>query len=104
MALHNKIQYTDSPWAYSLDRLRYEELYDINSEMQDAIDKELYTYVFDILTLLSDEKLSATNTIDSIMADAATNINSMKKCPNCDQQHIENRKQVCLQNATANID
>jgi len=49
--------------------------------------------------LLSDEKLSATNTIDSIIADAATNINSMKKCPNCDQQHIENRKQVCLQNA-----
>lgn len=95
MASHNKIQYTDSPWAYSLDRLRYEELYDISSEMQDAIDKELYTYVFDILTLLSDEKLSATNTIDSIIADAATNINSMKKCPNCDQQHIENRKQVC---------
>jgi len=50
MASHNKIQYTDSPWAYSLDRLRYEELYDISSEMQDAIDKELYTYVFDILT------------------------------------------------------
>lgn len=95
MASHNKIQHTNSPWAYSLDRLRYEELYDISSEMQDAIDKELYTYVYDILTLLSDEKLSATNTIDSIIADAATNINSMKKCPNCNQQHIENRKQVC---------
>ena len=95
MASHNKIQHTDSPWAYSLDRLRYEELYDISSEMQDAIDKELYKYVFDILTLLSDEKLSATNTIDSIIADAATNVNSMKKCPNCNQQHIENRKQVC---------
>ena len=40
--------------------------------MQDAIDKELYTYVFEILTLLSDEKLSAANTIDSIIADAAT--------------------------------
>jgi len=63
--------------------------------MQDAIDKELYTYVFEILTLLSDEKLSATNTIDSIIADATTNINSMKKCPNCNQQNIENRKQVC---------
>ena len=95
MASHNKIQHTDSPWAYSLDRLRYEELYDISSEMQDAIDEELYTYVFEILTLLSDEKLSATNTIDSIIADAATNINSMKKCPNCNQQNIENRKQVC---------
>jgi len=63
--------------------------------MQDVIDKKLYTYVSEILTLLSDEKISATNTIESIITDAATNINSMKKCPNCNQQNIENRKQVC---------
>jgi len=95
MASQNKIQHTDSPWAYSLDRLQYEELFDISPPMQEVIDKELYIYLTEILDLLSEEKSSSTNVIDSLITSTATNINSMKECPSCNQQNIENRKQVC---------
>jgi thiol-disulfide isomerase/thioredoxin len=96
MASQNKIQHTNSPWAYhSLNRLQYEELFDINPQMQEALDKELYDFLSEICNLLSEEKLSSTNTIDSFIASVGTNTTSMKKCPNCHHQNIENRKQTC---------
>jgi len=96
MASQNRIQHTDSPWAYySLNRIQYEELFDVNPQMQEVIDKELYNYLTDILNLLSKEKLSSPNTIDSLVASTGINITDMKECPNCHQQNIENRKKIC---------
>lgn len=96
MESQNKIQHTDSPWIYdSLNRLQYEELFDINPQMQKIIDKELYKYLDDILNLLSEEKLSSTNTIDSLISSTRINITNMKECPSCHQQNIENRKKAC---------
>ena len=51
--------------------------------MQEAIDEELNIYLSQILNLLSEEKLSPTNFIDSLIASTATDINRMKKCPRC---------------------
>ncbi len=97
MSSQNKIQHTDSPWTYhSLNKLQLEELFDVNSQMQEAIDKELYNYLANIFNLLSEEKLSSTNAIDSLIASTGTNITNMKECPNCHQQNIENRKKKCL--------
>ncbi len=96
MLSQNKIQHTDSPWAYhSLNKLQLEELFDVNSQMQEAINKELYNYLTNILNLLFEEKLSSTNAIDSLIASTGTNITNMKECPNCHQQNIENRKKKC---------
>ena len=63
--------------------------------MQEAINKELYNYLTNILNLLFEEKLSSTNAIDSLIASTGTNITNMKECPNCHQQNIENRKKKC---------
>ena len=96
MTSQNRIQYTNSPWLYSsLNRLQYEELFDISPQMQEVFNNKLYTYLSDILNLLSEEKLISTNTIDSLIATTITNITCMKECPNCHQQNIENRKQIC---------
>ena len=83
MTSQNKIQYTDLPWVNSLNRLQYEEIFDVNPPMQEAIDEELNIYISQILNLLSEEKLSPTNFIDSLIASTATDINRMKKCPRC---------------------
>jgi hypothetical protein len=95
MASQNKIQHTDSPWGNSLNRLRYEELFDVSPQMQEVIDEELNIYLSQILNLLSEEKLSPTNFIDSLVASTATDTTHMKQCPSCNQQQIANRKQVC---------
>ena len=58
--------------------------------MQEVIDKELYSYLTNILNLLSKEKSSSTNTIDSLIASTKINITDMKECPSCHQQNIEN--------------
>jgi ribosomal protein L37AE/L43A len=63
--------------------------------MQEALNKELYTYLSEILNLLSEEKSSSINTIDSLVTSAGINVTSMKQCPNCHQQNIENQKQTC---------
>ena len=42
--------------------------------MQEVIDKELYTYLSEILNLLSEEKLISTNTIDSLIATTTTKL------------------------------
>ncbi|RHZ84150.1 hypothetical protein Glove_85g68 [Diversispora epigaea] len=61
----------------------------------EVIDKELYNYLSDILNLLSEEKLSSTNTIDSLISSTGINITNIKQCPKCHQQNIENRKKIC---------
>ena len=96
MEPQNKIQHTDSPWVYdSLNRLQYEELFDVNPQMQELIDKELYNYLNDILNLLSEEKLSSTNTIDSLILFTRINVTNIKECPSCHEQNIENWKKAC---------
>ncbi|CAG8608328.1 9857_t:CDS:2 [Diversispora eburnea] len=96
MISQNKIQHTNSPWIFnSLNRLQYEELFEINLQMQDVLDRELYSFLSEIFNLLSEEKSSVINTIDSLIASAETNITSMKQCLNCHQKNIENRKQTC---------
>lgn len=95
MGSQNKIQSVNLPWLHSsLNRLQYEELFDVNPQMQKVIDKELHTYLSEILKLLHEEKLASINTIDSLVA-TATNITAMKECLNCNQRNIENRKQTC---------
>ncbi|RIB04668.1 hypothetical protein C2G38_2048245 [Gigaspora rosea] len=95
MASQNKIQYTNSPWARnSPSRSQYEELFDISPKMQEVIDEELYSYLAEVLILLSEEK-SSTNIIDSLAASISINVTKMKFCPSCNLQNIENRKKNC---------
>ncbi|RHZ86479.1 hypothetical protein Glove_50g125 [Diversispora epigaea] len=97
MSSQNKLQHTDLPWMYdSLNKLQYEELFDVSPQMQEVIDIELHKYLADVLNFLSKEKSSSTtNTIDSLIASTVTNIANMKMCLSCDQQNIENRKKTC---------
>ncbi|RIB00030.1 hypothetical protein C2G38_2235955, partial [Gigaspora rosea] len=96
MAPQNKIQNNDLTWTCdSLDRSQYDELFDVNTQMQKVIDEELHLYLNEILNLLFEEKLSNTNSIDSLIASTGTKITNMKKCPKCGQKNIENRKKIC---------
>ncbi|RHZ71739.1 hypothetical protein Glove_255g21 [Diversispora epigaea] len=87
--------YQFQKWLEELLELQYEEIFDISSQMQDTLDKELYNFLFEIVYLLSEEKLSITNIIDSLIASTKINITNMKQCPNCHQKNIENQKQIC---------
>ncbi|CAG8503057.1 10606_t:CDS:2 [Scutellospora calospora] len=69
MSLENKIQYTNSSWAYdSLSKSQFDKIFSVNTQMQEVINEELYSYLSGILELLSEEKLSSTNAIDSFVA------------------------------------
>jgi hypothetical protein len=63
--------------------------------MQKVIDDELYAFLAKTLVLLSEEKLSSTNTIDSLVASTSINSTKMKECPKCNLKNIENRKRLC---------
>ncbi|KAF0441058.1 hypothetical protein F8M41_004012 [Gigaspora margarita] len=96
MILQNRIQYTNLPWACkSLSRFHYEKLFDISSQMQEIVNKELHAYLAEILNLLSEERSSSTNIIDSSIASTMINTTNMKLCLGCGQQNIENRKRIC---------
>src|SRR6185312_686569 len=87
---------TNTPWASSsLNRLQYENLFSITSEMQEVIDKELYTYLSEIIELLCEEKLSSVNNINSFIDNTGSSERCSKKCPSCNELDIDNRKQVC---------
>ncbi|KAF0484108.1 hypothetical protein F8M41_023091 [Gigaspora margarita] len=93
MSSENKTQHTNLPWAYdSLNRSQFDELFNISTQMQEVIDEELHSYLAEVLKLLSEEKLSTTNTIDSLVASTSTNTIKMKTCPSCNLKNIENRK------------
>ncbi|RIB16988.1 hypothetical protein C2G38_2246676 [Gigaspora rosea] len=62
--------------------------------MQRILDKELYAYLTEILALLSKEKKSSTNIIDSLAISTSTNATKTKFCPSCKCQNIENRKKI----------
>ncbi|KAF0527907.1 hypothetical protein F8M41_013364 [Gigaspora margarita] len=86
MTLQDRIQHTNLPWAYkSLSRFQYKELFHINSQMQEIVNKELYAYLAKILNLLSEERLSSTNIIDFSIASTMTNTTNMKMCFGCGQ-------------------
>jgi len=93
----NYIQYTTgTPWAFdSFNSLQDKNFFEITLEMQEVIDQELYTYLTEILELLCEEKLSATNEIDSLVASTSSSSRCDKQCPNCGERNIENRKQIC---------
>ncbi|KAF0432016.1 hypothetical protein F8M41_005337 [Gigaspora margarita] len=96
MEPRNHIQYTNTPWTFNiLNRLQYENLFEITLVMQEAINQELYTYLNEILELLCEEKLSAANEIDSFIANTGSSSHCDKRCTSCGEQNIENRKQVC---------
>src|SRR6185312_7278821 len=87
MSSQNNIQCSNTPWAFSsLSRSQYESLFDITSEMQEVIDKELHNYLSEILNSLNEEKLSTVNTIDSLIANTRSNNRCNKQCPNCKKQ------------------
>ncbi|RHZ88894.1 hypothetical protein Glove_20g27 [Diversispora epigaea] len=71
------------------------KIFDISPQIQDTLDKELYNFLFEIVYLLSEEKSSITNIIDSLIASTGTNVTNMKQCPNCHQKNIKNQKQTC---------
>ncbi|KAF0555351.1 hypothetical protein F8M41_017442 [Gigaspora margarita] len=84
MLLENKIQHTNSLWAYnSLSRLQFDKLVSINTQMQKVINEKLNFYFARVIKLLSKEKLLSTNTIDSLVASTLTNTAKMKTCPSC---------------------
>jgi hypothetical protein len=92
----NKVQHISNPWVYnSLNEQQYEELFELSPEMQEEIDKELYTYLSEILGLLYKEKLNSTNVIDILIENNESNNRFSKYCPNCNEQNIQNRKQNC---------
>ncbi|RIB22253.1 hypothetical protein C2G38_2174373 [Gigaspora rosea] len=92
----NRIQYTNLPWVLSsFSRHQYEDLFEITSEMQEAIDQELNNYLAEILELLCKEKSSTTNAIDSLVANIGSSSRCDKRCLNCGEQSIDNRKQLC---------
>ena len=94
MEPQNYIQHTNTPWvSSSLNRLQYENLFGITSEMQEVIDKELYTYLSEIIELLCEEKLSAVNNINSFIDNTGSSEHCSKKCPSCNELDIDNRKQ-----------
>ena len=63
--------------------------------MQDVIDKELHSYLSEILDTLNEEKLSTINKVDSLITNTGSNDRCNKQCPSCKEQNIDNRKQVC---------
>ncbi|CAG8530714.1 3792_t:CDS:2, partial [Scutellospora calospora] len=96
IALLNKIQYTNSSWAYnSFDRSQYEELFDVSSQIQKVLDEELNAYHSEVFNLLVKEKLSSNNLIDSLISSIEINITNMKICSSCNQKNIENQKRIC---------
>ncbi|KAF0547920.1 hypothetical protein F8M41_000269 [Gigaspora margarita] len=82
---------------FSLENLKYEELFDINSQMQEIVNKELHAYLAEILNLLSEEKSSSTNIIDFSIASTMTNTTNMKMC-----LEIQKEKKVEAENSTVN--
>ena len=63
--------------------------------MQEEIDKELYTYLSEILDLLCEEKNNSTNVIDTLIENNASNDGFSKHCHKCNEQNIQNRKKNC---------
>src|SRR5581483_8619962 len=91
MELQNYMQHTNTPWASSsLNRMQYENLFSITSEMQEVIDKELYTYLSEIIELLCEEKLSAVNNINFFIDNTGSSECCSKKCPSCNELDIDN--------------
>ncbi|KAF0527782.1 hypothetical protein F8M41_013422 [Gigaspora margarita] len=98
MTLQNRIQHSNLPWACkSLSRFQYEELFDINSQMQEIVNKELHTYLAKILNLLSEERSSSTNIINFSIASTMTKTTNMKMC-----LEIQKKKKVEAENSTVN--
>src|SRR6185369_752241 len=65
MEPQNEMQCSNTPWLHnSLNRLQYEELFNISPQMGEEITKELHIYLSEILDLLCGEKLSSTNAIE----------------------------------------
>jgi len=92
----NETQHINNPWVYnSLNEQQYKELFELSPEMQEEIDKELYTYLSEILGLLCKEKSNSTNVIDVLVENNESNNRFSKYCPNCNEQNIQNRKQNC---------
>ncbi|KAF0369735.1 hypothetical protein F8M41_013416 [Gigaspora margarita] len=65
-----------------------EELFNISSQMQEIVNKKLHVYLAEILNLLSEERSSSTNIIDSSIASTMTNTTNMKICLGC-EKHVE---------------
>ncbi|CAG8677034.1 8968_t:CDS:2, partial [Scutellospora calospora] len=80
----------------SLSKSQFDEIFSVDTQMQEVIDEELHSYLSGILELLSEGKLSSTNAIDSFVASTSTNTAKMKTCLSCNMQNIENRKKICL--------
>ncbi|RIB02544.1 hypothetical protein C2G38_2049983 [Gigaspora rosea] len=57
---------------------QYEELFDISAQMQEVLNRELHTYLANILNLLSNEKSSSTNIINSLEASMGFYARSVK--------------------------
>lgn len=96
MKSQNEIQHTNIPWLHnSLNRLQYEELFDLSSQMEEEFNKELHNYLSKILDQLCMEKLSSNNSINTLIESMISNNGYDKYCSNCNEKDIENRKQVC---------
>ena len=83
MELQNEIQHTTIPWLHdSLNRLQYEELFDISPQMEREFNKEFHDYLSKILNELCTEKLSLINNIDALIENMMSNNGYDKYCLN----------------------
>ncbi|RIB14877.1 hypothetical protein C2G38_2193870 [Gigaspora rosea] len=68
---------------FAFDNEQKEQKNYLNREfniIQEVINKELHSYLAEVLQLLVKEKLLSTNPIDTLVATASTNIAKMKTC------------------------
>ncbi|GBC22372.2 hypothetical protein GLOIN_2v1770734 [Rhizophagus irregularis DAOM 181602=DAOM 197198] len=83
MKSQNEIQHTNIPWLHnSLNRLQYEELFDLSSQMEEEFNKELHNYLSKILDQLCMEKLSSNNSINTLIESMISNNGYDKYCSN----------------------
>jgi hypothetical protein len=92
----DNIQVLESPWLHrKLNSIQIQELFEITSDMQALLDKELRDYLSIILAELCTEKNMDTNSIDDLVAKDNTTMGKKKKCNNCGMSNIINLKHNC---------
>ncbi|CAG8833852.1 22170_t:CDS:2, partial [Gigaspora margarita] len=95
---NNQIQNFKNPWLnQNLDTLQIEELFDLTSEMQTLLDRQLHDYLLTIITELCKKKSENINVIDDLVINQSAKTSNQKQCRECGKNEIENSKRKCPQ-------
>ncbi|CAG8836260.1 39523_t:CDS:2, partial [Gigaspora margarita] len=71
------------------------QLFDLNNNMKEKLDKELQYFINEIINNLLAEKYQQPNEIDKLVEKQNTVTNKMKKCLQCFTLDIDNKKRNC---------